>query len=588
MLIKTNLSVSGPLSLSSVSSTTTSLSAMILESGLVKSRILGSMSLKGDNEYLPQISLSFPNIFNLNTSILDFTNQSLTVSLANQTAKTFFAAPNGLSGTPSFRAIVASDIPTLNQSTTGNAATATKLQTARTINGTSFNGSSNITTSNWGTGRTITIGTTGKTVNGSGNVSWSLTEIGATTVGSNLFGLVNPSAISFIRINADNSISTLNATDFRTAIGVGTGSGTVTSVSGTGTVSGLTLTGTVTASGNLTLGGTLTLTASQVNAVGTITNSTTGNAASATSVGITNTTTSGTYYPLFASATSGNQVARVDTGLTYNPGTDTLSTGVSTATSAYRGGNGTASLPAYSFSGDTNTGMYWMSADTLGFATGGANRMRIDSAGRVIIGNTVPFTNSVFTIGGSDMATSAHHIFQVKDIDSEDIVSVYGALSDSSMVISLGDYNDAYGYAYMKMFSGYTVFGKQNIGIDTTPSYPLHVGAAIGSTSIYATGDIIAYSDQSVKENIRPIENVLERVNNSRGVLYDRIDNESKDNIGFIAQELEENFPELVITNEDGTKAVKYQNAVAVLFEAIKEQQKEIEKIKQILNGITN
>ncbi len=86
----------------------------------------------------------------------------------------------------------------------GNATTATTLQTARTINGTSFNGSANITTStwgtartingtsingstnyttaNWGTARTLTIGNTGKSVNGSGNVSWSLSEIGAAAV----------------------------------------------------------------------------------------------------------------------------------------------------------------------------------------------------------------------------------------------------------------------------------------------------------------------------------------------------------------------------------------------------------------------
>ena len=65
------------------------------------------------------------------------------------------------------------------QGITGNTSTATTLQTARTINGTSFNGSANITTANWGTARTITIGSTGKSVNGSGNVSWSLAEIGA-------------------------------------------------------------------------------------------------------------------------------------------------------------------------------------------------------------------------------------------------------------------------------------------------------------------------------------------------------------------------------------------------------------------------
>lgn len=63
-----------------------------------------------------------------------------------------------------------------NQNTTGSAAT---LTTARTINGTSFNGSANITTANWGTARTITIGSTGKSVNGSANVAWTLAEIGA-------------------------------------------------------------------------------------------------------------------------------------------------------------------------------------------------------------------------------------------------------------------------------------------------------------------------------------------------------------------------------------------------------------------------
>lgn len=61
----------------------------------------------------------------------------------------------------------------------GNAGTATKLATARTINGTSFDGSANITTANWGTSRNITVGNTTKSVNGSDNVSWSLSEIGA-------------------------------------------------------------------------------------------------------------------------------------------------------------------------------------------------------------------------------------------------------------------------------------------------------------------------------------------------------------------------------------------------------------------------
>jgi hypothetical protein len=94
--------------------------------------------------------------------------------------------------------------------------------------------------------------------------------------------------------------------------------------------------------------------------------------------------------------------------------------------------------------------------------------------------------------------------------------------------------------------------------------------------SIYAYGDVIAYSDKSVKTNIRPIENVLERITKSRGVVYDRTDVEENDNIGFIAQELNEQFPELICEGTNGTMGVKYQNAVAILFEAIKEQQKQI------------
>lgn len=96
----------------------------------------------------------------------------------------------------------------------------------------------------------ITNGGTGAT-----SASAARANLGATTVGSNLFTLANPSAIRFLRVNADNTVSALDASAFVTAIGAG--SGTVTSVGGTGTVNGITLTGTVTSSGSLTLGGTL-------------------------------------------------------------------------------------------------------------------------------------------------------------------------------------------------------------------------------------------------------------------------------------------------------------------------------------------
>ena len=84
------------------------------------------------------------------------------------------------------------------------------------------------------------------------------TNFGATTLGANLFIISNPSAVTFPRFNADNTVSSLNAADFRTAIGAGTGGGSVTSVAGTGTANGLTLSGTVTSTGNITLSGSVT------------------------------------------------------------------------------------------------------------------------------------------------------------------------------------------------------------------------------------------------------------------------------------------------------------------------------------------
>lgn len=94
------------------------------------------------------------------------------------------------------------------------------------------------------------------------------TSLGATTVGSNLFTLTNPSAVTYMRINADNSVSTLDAATFRTAIGAGTGNGTVTAVTASSplassggtapniTITGSALTKTDDTNVTLTLGGT--------------------------------------------------------------------------------------------------------------------------------------------------------------------------------------------------------------------------------------------------------------------------------------------------------------------------------------------
>jgi hypothetical protein len=129
-----------------------------------------------------------------------------------------------------------------------------------------------------GTALAVTSGGTGSTT-----ASGARTNLGATTVGSNLFTLANPSAITFIRVNADNTVSTLDAANFRTAIGAGVGS--VTSVTGTGTASGLTLSGTVTSSGNITLSGTVNALAAGTYSINISGNATTASTANALNTG---------------------------------------------------------------------------------------------------------------------------------------------------------------------------------------------------------------------------------------------------------------------------------------------------------------
>jgi hypothetical protein len=109
----------------------------------------------------------------------------------------------------------------------------------------------------------LTLGWTGELSiarggSGASTAANARTNFGATTVGSNLFTLANPSAVTYMRVNADNSVSTLDAATFRTAIGAGTGNGTVTSVAASGGTTGLTFSGSpITSSGTLTLAGTL-------------------------------------------------------------------------------------------------------------------------------------------------------------------------------------------------------------------------------------------------------------------------------------------------------------------------------------------
>jgi hypothetical protein len=99
--------------------------------------------------------------------------------------------------------------------------------------------------------------------------------------------------------------------------------------------------------------------------------------------------------------------------------------------------------------------------------------------------------------------------------------------------------------------------------------------------NVVATGDVTAYSDARFKKNVNTIENALDKTLALRGVSYFRTDTDTdKLKVGVIAQEVQEILPEVVLTDSYGNLSVSYGNMVGVLIEAIKEQQQQINELK--------
>ena len=111
--------------------------------------------------------------------------------------------------------------------------------------------------------------------------------------------------------------------------------------------------------------------------------------------------------------------------------------------------------------------------------------------------------------------------------------------------------------------------------------------AALINGAITATGDITAFfsSDERLKDNITPIEGALDKVNQIGGYGFDWNDNSehSGHDVGVIAQEIEKVLPEVVVDRDNGYKAVRYDKIVALLINAIKEQQLQIDELKSKL-----
>jgi hypothetical protein len=202
----------------------------------------------GGSGTVTSIDLTTPSWLTVSGSPVTTSGTLAVTATTGQTANRFLATPDGSTGAVSLRAIVAADIPTLNQNTTGSAA---KFTTARNINGVAFDGTANITVPS-----DIAASTSGNVLTSNGTVwtsaanngGWTTVRVSgsdATTTGQTLVditGLASGTLTNSTKyeIEAVLDVST-SAVTTGTEYGIGaggTGGAAVVSVILTGTTTG--------------------------------------------------------------------------------------------------------------------------------------------------------------------------------------------------------------------------------------------------------------------------------------------------------------------------------------------------------------
>jgi len=140
---------------------------------------------------------------------------------------------------------------------------------------------------------------------------------------------------------------------------------------------------------------------------------------------------------------------------------------------------------------------------------------------------------------------------------------------------------------------GYTPYSFYGLVVKGGTTNSLRVYEGTDQTySIYTDGAVFANSyatksDLKQKRNINTYDNALNKILKLRGVSFNwkstKNKTDNKKHIGLIAQEVEKIIPELITEDEKGNKAITYSGMVPVMVEAMKEQQKIIEKLRKEL-----
>ncbi len=234
---------------------------------------------------------------------------------------------------------------------------------------------------------------------------------------------------------------------------------------------------------------------------------------------------------------------------------------------------------------------------------GAVNRINILAGQSGAITGTVGSTNDLFYYGSGTIASAygSQNVINNSSAINGVITDATGAYAQINNTGN-GSITNGYGVyigtiAATNKWSLYSTdatalsYFAGNVGIGTTaPSEKLEVcgnvkvvGNMNANGGSFASG-VSCSSDIRFKTNIRPMKNALENVLLLRGVNYDWRVKEfpeknftAENQIGFIAQELEKIYPEVVFTDKDGYKSVDYSRLTPILVEAIKQQQKQMD-----------
>ena len=216
----------------------------------------------------------------------------------------------------------------------------------------------------------------------------------------------------------------------------------------------------------------------------------------------------------------------------------------------------------------------WIYPETFRFDASGnnAHSIRSDvSANKLYVNDSMQFTD--YSRITSNMQ------FQVDSVSTNKSDSLIIWRESGSVVIPLVMGYDA---ENNKMIVSSSATSEASFGSITTAGN-ITIGGEVRST-----GDVIAYhsSDERLKDNIRLIDNPVEKVSKLRGVQFEWNDSQNtyvcgSADTGIIAQDVQKVLPELVKERSDGYLGIRYEKLAGLLVEGIKEQQQQIDELKE-------